>query len=87
MKAPAIGPGDALHMIIPQKFRTGACNCAEYAKQMNAWGLEACEGERFDEIVEYLVARRPTLIAERLARWQAKRWLHKAFDMSRQTLY
>ena len=79
------GPGTELTKIIPDLLKSESCNCAQYARQMDKWGVTGCE-KRFDEIIEHLLNQAkklpfPTLTI--INRCFAKKWLTEAIDNCR----
>ena len=83
--APAkpFGPGTELAKLIPSILNSSSCNCKQYARQMDKWGVKGCE-ERFDEIVNHLITQaKKLLIPQLISKPIAKTWLTEAIDNCR----
>ena len=83
-------PGTALLYLIPDFIHVtaGECNCKQYAKQMDWWGIAGCE-QRKEEIVEHLVSQKKHLVSplkslpETVHRVVARQFVSKALKMAK----
>jgi hypothetical protein len=81
------GPGTMLESLIPDFFHKEGCGCQDYARKMDAWGIEGCI-QRKQEIIDHLCQQ-----AEKFGfikhfgiinRQIAKVWVNKAIKMSQE---
>jgi hypothetical protein len=49
------GPGTELHKLIPKFLENPTCNCKNWAKKMNIWGVEGCEKNK-ETIINKLIS-------------------------------
>lgn len=83
--------GSALASLIPDwavSFE-GQCSCKDWAKKMNGWGPDLCDGGNREQIIKHLMSQDEKLIAPLRAipvfakRIAANKLLDKAIKMSR----
>jgi len=81
------GPGKMLESLIPDFVHKEGCGCQDYARQMDAWGIDGCI-KRKQEIVDHLCGQAEKFgIIKHLGiinRQIAKAWVNKAIRMSQE---
>ena len=81
------GPGTELKKLIPKLLKFSGCNCNDYARQMDRWGVKGCQIRRAS-IVAHLMKQSRKLhgigkLPASLRDWQAKQWVDKAIERAK----